>query len=87
MSELQQRHEFYELREQHVAEQYWPVGEAAETFKAELIGLIIDQRIKYSAETAKRIKAIYKILDGTFEPPKEIKKGVTKEQMKQSFGI
>ena len=84
---MQQRHDFYELREQYVAEQYWPVGEAAEAFKAELIGLIVAQRVTYSAETAKRIKTIYKMLDGTFEPPKEVKKGVTKEQLKQSFGL
>ena len=87
MSELQQRHDFYELKEQYVAEQYWPVGETAEVLKTELIGLIVAQRIKYSGETDKRIKTIIKMLDGTFEPPKEIKKGVTKEQMKQSFGI
>ncbi len=87
MSELQQRHEFYELREQYVAEQFWPVGDSAETFRAELIGLIVAQRVKYSDVTSKRIKTIVKMLDGTFEPPKESKKGVTKEQMKQSFGL
>lgn len=87
MSELQQRHTFYELREQYVAEQFWPVGGSAQTLMAVLMGKIIANRISYDARTQKDIKTIMEMLDGTFEPPKEIKKGVTKEQMKNSFGI
>ena len=87
MPELQQRHTYYELREQYVAEQFWPVGEPAQKLMAVLMGKIIANRISYDARTQKEIKTIMEMLDGTFEPPKEIKKGVTKEQIKQSFGL
>ena len=87
MSEVQQKHEFYELREQYVAEQFWPVGGPAQTLSAVLMGKIIANRIGYDAQTQKDIKVIMEMLEGTFKPPKKIKKGVTKEQLKQSFGI
>jgi len=86
VSELRQRHEFYELREQYIVEQYWPAGEAAGILKAELIGLITAQRIQYSEKTARRIETIIEMLRGTFKPPPENRPGVTKEQMKQVFG-
>lgn len=86
MSELQQRHEFYELREQYVAEQFWPVGGPAQTLMAVLTGKIIANRISYDDRTQKDIKTIMEMLTGEYEP-KEVAKGVTKEQMKQSFGI
>lgn len=86
MSELQQRHTFYELREQYVAEQYWPAGGPGQTLTAVLIGKIIANRISYDARTQKDIKTIMEMLAGEYEP-KEAKKGVTKEQMKQAFGI
>lgn len=86
MSELQQRHTFYELREQYVAEQYWPVGEPGQTLLAILTGKIIANRISYDDRTQKDIKKIMEMLVGEYEP-KETAKGVTKEQIKQSFGI
>lgn len=87
MSELQQRHTFYELREQYVAEQFWPVGGPGQTLMAVLTGKIIANRFSNDARTQKDIKIIMEMLDGTFEPPKELKKGVTKKQLKQLFGL
>lgn len=83
---MQQRHTFYELREQYIAEQYWPVGEPAETLRAILIGKMIANRISYDARTQADIKRILEKLYGEYEP-KEIVTGVTKGQMKRAFGL
>lgn len=87
MSELQQRHTFYELREQYIAEGYWPVGEAAENLRALFISNRIANRISYSAEIERQNRKIWEMLIGKFKPARAAKKGVTKEQMKQAFGL
>jgi hypothetical protein len=84
VSELHQRWSAYELREQWVAEQFWPSGGSAGPWLAELIGLIVGQRIDYHKETEQRIRVIVKMLDGTFDPDKDVpKRGIPgPEQMK-----
>lgn len=83
---MQQRHTFYELREQYVAEQFWPVGGPAQTLMAVLTGKIIANRISYDDRSQKDIKIIMEMLAGEYEP-KEVAKGVTKEQIKSAIGL
>ena len=87
MSELHERFSAYELRERYVAEHYWPVGHAAENWRARLIGLIVAQRISFSRQTQEEIERIEKMLDGTFDPEKDMPhKGIPPpEQMEQEW--
>jgi len=72
VSELQERHTEYELREQYICEQYWPAGGAAESYKTVLIGKIIGQRISFDEKEQQNIQAIIKMLEGTFDMEKDI---------------
>ena len=74
MSRLLEEHDACELREQWVAEHYWPSGNAAESWRAELIGKLIAQRIDHRQETQAEICMIRKMLVGTFDPEKDLPK-------------
>jgi len=75
VSELLKRHTAIVLREQWAAERYWPAGQAAEAYRAILTGKIIGQRISHDDQAQKDIEMIVKMLDGTFDPEKDIPKG------------
>ena len=87
MSELHRSHSAYELQEQRVLEQYWPVGPAAENLRAVLIAKLIAQRIDYDESTEADIERIWKKLEGTFDPERDLpRKGIPPpEQMKYYF--
>ena len=80
MSELLERHEEYELREQWVAEQYWPAGGAAENLRAILI------KSGMCGGDKKELKMIWQMLEGSYEPeteaPKKQKEEILKQQLK-----
>lgn len=72
LSKLLERHTAYELREQWVCEQYWPAGGAAIGYQAVLIGKIAGQKIAFDEGTQKNIDMILKMLNGSFDPEKDV---------------
>lgn len=85
MSELLQRHTSYELAEQYVAEQYWPAGEAADTQRAIMIGLITRAGFTGSKDDIQQANRILDGLTGRADPAKAGKKKMTKEQIKMAL--
>jgi hypothetical protein len=86
--ELHERHSARELSEQYIAEEHWPVGEAAKNLRAELIALTVANSIAFDQRRDDRIKTIWEKLDGYYDPGKAAQKKQPpgKEQMKAAFG-
>jgi len=72
------------LTELHVAEQYWPTGEPADSLRALMSGLMLaaSQGNKEAARDAQRI---WRKLTGTADPAMANKKGMSADEIKHKM--